>query len=151
MGPSPCGPPPTGGAIAVRCDVDRVAIKGRDLGNPIPDCRSWLSEHGINLSDGEGTWSCDRGLEIPTKYSRPNFNAQFGFWNQSSWEELDYFLCLSCPRWEAENRCGLINSSPALSQCVGVYPQQFRVPTLLGVPRKGAGECPYLSLLLPIN
>ena len=31
-------PPPTGGAIEVRCYVDFVAVKGRGLGSPIPSC-----------------------------------------------------------------------------------------------------------------
>ena len=63
------------------------------------------------LSGGEGTWACARG--------RPNFNALF--WNQSSWEGLDFFLCLSCLRWEEESRHGLLNSSLFLYQFVGVY------------------------------
>ena len=36
VGPSSCGP--AGGAIEFWCNVDRVAVKGRGLGGPIPSC-----------------------------------------------------------------------------------------------------------------
>ena len=57
-----------------------------------------------HLSGGKGTWACARDWVILAKYSRPNFNTQFGFWNQSwvgLFSMLDFHLS---PRWEVESR-----------------------------------------------
>lgn len=68
------------------------------------------------FSDGEGTRACSRYRYILNKVRL--ISTQLWFCNRSLWEGLGSFLYWSCPRWEAESRRGIINSSPILSQCV---------------------------------
>ena len=113
-----------------------VAVKGRDLGCPIPGCWSWLLKHAmLPLWWGKNQSLCKRFRDT-SLISQPSFNAEYGYWNQSSWKGLDSFPCWICPRWEADRRCRLMNSSPVFCKYVGIYSGDlkgcFPVPLLLG-------------------
>ena len=87
-GPSLCGPTThTWRAAGVHCYMDGVAVKGWAWRS---DSRSWscLLVHGtLHLWWGRNLSSCKRLRDIGW-ISLILFHAQFGFWNQFSWEVL---------------------------------------------------------------